>query len=561
MCINTGSNTYKANQLINTLYLFKKSKKYSEIYYGFCGKKLTLFLHSLSTFILSSLTLGIILFFQVNKKFKKIFNIHNLETFVRLLAFCNLPIFHVVSTGIILLGVIYLSRENIKCFDKSRLLYAGSVNTIFFDKTGTLTEKYLEISGFFPASLTPNSSDILLKYYDINQVKDLTSILINYYSNYFQENNKISNSNIYDREKRINDIPKKMAVLFLECLVCCNDLQKINNQIYGNSIEKEIFFQLNWEMKINSENKDKLNKKHLFFYEKKDIILNNNESIESDKTTNNIDDKNEIYSKYKVKILEEKLEIYPNNYYKISEGKKFFKSSTNIYYDNTNSSKDFTKTSNNSKFSEKTNKKYNQINDIFEDILQNENSSNGNSYKLRVYKRFIKVGTLYSSAIVYNPIMKNLYFMTKGPPEKILPFCNFKFLPKEIDKIIISFRKRGFINLILAAKIISENNYDKSMGEDYYLSDLIFCGIIVLRNKLKKDVKQVIQRLQNLNCDLILNTGDNIYNTLAIGYECGLVSKKNIFVFDLNKISQKITLIESSGSRPPIPSPRRTAGR
>ena len=70
---------------------------------------------------------------------------------------------------------------------KSRLLYAGNINTIFFDKTGTLTEKSLELVGFLPAISSSNTSEICLKFYNINQIKDLTSILINYYTNNIDE--------------------------------------------------------------------------------------------------------------------------------------------------------------------------------------------------------------------------------------------------------------------------------------------------------------------------------------------------------------------------------------
>ena len=142
--------------------------------------------------------------------------------------------------------------------------------------------------------------------------------------------------------------------------------------------------------------------------------------------------------------------------------------------------------------------------------------------------------------------MATLYFMTKGPPEIILPKCITNYLPKDINKILSLYRKSGFINLVLASKKINEYNYDKTYGEEYYMCDLIFCGIIVLRNKLKKDVKKVIQQLQNLNCDIILNTGDNIYNSLSVSYESGIISKKNIYVFDLNKTTGKITVDDLS---------------
>ena len=136
------------------------------------------------------------------------------------------------------------------------------------------------------------------------------------------------------------------------------------------------------------------------------------------------------------------------------------------------------------------------------------------------------MGTLYSSAIVYNPLMKSFYFMIKGPPEEIIPNCNSNFLPKDIYKIISLYRSYGYINIILASKIINGFNSDKSLSEEHYMSNLIFSGIILLKNKLKKDVKNVIERLKKLNCDLILNTGDNIHNSLPVSYESGLTSKK-----------------------------------
>ena len=553
LCINTGTNTYKANQLLNVLYIFKKNKNYSEIYSYFCGKKNVLLIHCICIFIVSTIGIIILYFFiEANKEFKKIFNKDLFVLILTIISKCFIPSFHVISSGIIVNSIRHLLTVNVFCYDKSRLLYAGNINTIFFDKTGTLTEKSLELVGFLPAISSSNTSEICLKFYNINQIKDLTSILINYYTNNIDEdsifNDNISYSNIYDKDKRASENQKKMAVSYLECLISCNDLEKINNQIYGNSIEKEIFSQSKWEMKINSDESKYQIKKNVFFEEDKSNT--NNESFRSLKTINETYDVNEKFSEYKVKILDEKIDLYPNNYYKITEGKKIFIHKNSNNFDNMNSSKDLIVGSNTSKLndnlydnSEKENiKKYSKGNQIIDDIIQNEN--NINSYKLRVYKRFIKKGTLYSSAIVYNPLMKTLHFMTKGPPEKIIPYCNYNYLPKNLNKIISSYRKNGYISLVLGSKIISEYNYDKNMGEDFYMSNLNFCGLIVLKNKLKKGVKEVVEQLKNLKCDLILNTGDNIYNSLSASYESGLISSKNIFVFDYNKMTKKITVTD-----------------
>ena len=74
------------------------------------------------------------------------------------------------------------------------------------------------------------------------------------------------------------------------------------------------------------------------------------------------------------------------------------------------------------------------------------------SYKLKIYKRFIKIGTLYSSAIVYNFLLKTLRFMTKGSPEKILPHCIMGTLPDNICQTISNYRKNGYIVIVCASK-------------------------------------------------------------------------------------------------------------
>ena len=178
-------------------------------------------------------------------------------------------------------------------------------------------------------------------------------------------------------------------------------------------------------MKINSEeNKNKYNK-HLFGEDCEDNINNHNDTIESNNTYNSAYEENENDSKYKIKTIEQKIDIYPNNYYKIAERKKKFNiPNNNKFENNSNSSKESVDSINSINDSEKRHRKYSKTNQILEDIIQNENN---NSYKLRIYKRFIKVGTLYSSAIIYNPISKTLHFMTKGPPEEILPHCNKSF--------------------------------------------------------------------------------------------------------------------------------------
>ena len=554
LALNTGSNTFKANQLANIRYLFKRNKQYSEIYSKFCGQKKTLFFHGLFLFILGSIYATLVDYFILQMGF----NVWLVNIILNILSRSFFPSFHIVCSFVIFMGAIYLSNDHVICYDKSRLLYAGSINTIFFDKTGTLSEKYLEIGGFFPVTFAQKGSELTLKYHNINKIKDLNSILIDYYIEYQREKNNLNikeylkentyclkyNEQISD--KNINSFQKKINVLFLECLVSCNILDKKNNEIAGNYIEKEIFTHLKWEIKINNmkeETKEYSNKK---LKKEEDDKEENLEQTNIDHTTTTSKRTIIFEDDGKIKISNDIMDIYPNSYYKITEGKisenkiKIEKNYNNIY---------------------NINVKQENINETLDDSSKDDinpeisgniskekkarksfNKSKEKVYFLRIFRRFIKIGTPYSSALVYNTITDSVFFFIKGPPEEVLPFCNNSFLPKDIYPIINFYRKNGFINLILAGKELDSKEEEQLLNEDNYKGNLIFYGMITLKNKLKEEVKPVIKQLKKLNCDIILNTGDNIYNSLAVGFESGIINENKLFHIDINKTTKKLVI-------------------
>ena len=67
------------------------------------------------------------------------------------------------------------------------------------------------------------------------------------------------------------------------------------------------------------------------------------------------------------------------------------------------------------------------------------------------------------------------------------------------------------------------------------MNNLTFCGFVTLKNKLKESVLNSIKDLKKFNCDLIITTGDNVYNTLSIGFASSIIVNKNKNVFSLDK--------------------------
>ena len=108
-------------------------------------------------------------------------------------------------------------------------------------------------------------------------------------------------------------------------------------------------------------------------------------------------------------------------------------------------------------------------------LIENDISqSHINSYKLRIYKRFIKDGVLSSSSITYNFITTEFRFNTKGIPGEILDKCNPSTVPENFDRIIAFYRRKGFMVIMCASKKINMEQYSEFVTEYEKLYSLYY---------------------------------------------------------------------------------------
>ena len=543
LCINTGPNTYKANQYSNILYILERKIEYKKMYEILGEGRQSVLIIMLIVFIISALfgviyifSLGVSLDFK-DSKIKHLF--YTISIRVTLKSF--MPVYFITNSIIYFIGLFHLKNENIYCFDKSKLICPSKINTIFFSKTGILCDNNFEINGFHPIYINPHrANSISYKTYKENQYKEMNLQLLKYYKQYLEQNNRHNqDSNLrhalrmeYNKfnKDRINKESYECTTIFLECLLSCNNIEKYNTEIFGNTIETAIFKNMRWDIKS-------------FRF---DNSLNDNTDFEYLDNNSNINQMNTESKKYyfdkKFNIVDKNInDIYPNNYYKITESNK--------NENNLQNKKILTRF--NSKYYLEQMKKKNSNKNISEFsisqdapnyIKKNISESHIISYKLRIYKRFIKNGTLTSSAIVYNFITKELKFMTKGIPEEIIEKCDKNTLPDNFNNIISFYRRRGFIIIICAYKIIDVDEYNDSNQIDYYMNDLTFCGFVTLKNKLKKEIINSIKDLRQFNCNLVISSGDNIFNCLPIGFDSSIIENKNIFSFDKEDNKNRIII-------------------
>ena len=317
LCINTGANTFKANQYSNILDLSDRKKEYKEMYEYFGEGRKFIFVAIIAIYI-ASLILSYI-YLKIFKLKLDFSDSHHFIFSILIRSFCKsmMPMYFISNSIIILLSVFRLKKNNILCYDKSRLLNSGNIDTIFFSKTGTLCYNNFQINSYHPAYSNPHRPGVInIKNYSESQSKEINYILEKYYQDYFyrkQNNyNLFSSYNFSHRHSLIldtnysyNDKVKNQlseyTVLFIECLLSCNNLEKFGTKIFGNIIETTIFNDLKWDIKTNN-----------YEDEKDNIIKNNDFDLNQNKSQSFLNSKFNI-------IQKKRSDIFPKNYYKITE--------------------------------------------------------------------------------------------------------------------------------------------------------------------------------------------------------------------------------------------------
>ena len=523
LCINTGSNTFKANLISNTLYLMERKKEYNKVYNLF-GERKRIFIYIILTLILT-VVIGVImksLFLSQQYINSELLKKNIYKIVIAILCKSFMAIFFIIQNILIFLSLYQINKLNLICFDKSRLIKSGKINTILLNKTETLCKTDFEIYSYNPVSYSINRpNNLIFKNYLRSQTKDLNKNIFDYYQNYLDKSEtNINNFNI----KYYDSKTKYPIVLFLECLLSCNSIEKYDIETFGNDIEIEMFKDLKWEIKqIEDSN-----------YNSNNIQINYIREINLFKEIRNIN--NSRFSCHDYYYISKKvIDIFPNNYYKLSS----VSSKTNqTNKENKNSEPKNDKQINLHRT--KTIKKDSVTNLDFLELQLDIDKSYINSYKLRIYKKFVLNGTMESAAIVYNFITKELRFMMKGNPEDIINRCDKNSLPPDFEKVISINRRYGLIILICATKKIEINEYRESADLEYYMDDLTFVGFITLKNKLKDYVKNSIKELKKYNDNFVIVSGDNEYNCLSTGFSSDIIENKNIFLMDKesnNKIS------------------------
>ena len=132
--------------------------------------------------------------------------------------------------------------------------------------------------------------------------------------------------------------------------------------------------------------------------------------------------------------------------------------------------------------------------------------------------------------------------LIKGAPEVILPYCRYYYnkdgikLPfnriKELEKKIEEYANQGYRILAFA---ISNNK------EETDFSNLSLVSIGLIKDEIRKEVKEAIKLVKKAGINTIMITGDNKNTAIAISKELGMYKENDIILTsdELNDISDQ----------------------
>ena len=401
-----------------------------------------------------------------------------------------------------------LKERNISCVNDKKIDTSGNIDIIVLDKTGTLTESQLEINCYKVSS--PDNQRNL----NIGD-EELTSRMMNkIYKKFWQ--------NIYKKKLNCainntkNDISYQTSYLyniiyFAECLATCHNIFCFNQKIFGNTLDKILFSEMNWE--IYQENDDLKNP--LIIQPHNSYKITENSLIGSLNSEINIENNIEIANLTK--------ENTKSRNVKHKKGKCL---STEEYDDKKHKSK-------NKNSRDKSDKKYNQT---ISEIGNKRTSSNINLLKLKkkvsklesnFYLKYLQRNEFQSqfqsmSVVVKNSIDNTIRLYIKGAPEKIKKCCNSLSIPKDLNLQLQKYTGKGYRVLACATKLLQHYEPNSQTREEIE-KNMIFLGIIVFKNQIKHDTKININHLEASGCKLLIATGDNVFTTVSVAEQCGLL--------------------------------------
>ena len=146
------------------------------------------------------------------------------------------------------------------------------------------------------------------------------------------------------------------------------------------------------------------------------------------------------------------------------------------------------------------------------------------------------------SVVCKNSNEKYFKVFVKGSPEKIKELCKQESIPKNFDDILNDYTLKGYRVLALACKMLKMDFLQcQKLSRDKAETNLIFLGLLIVRNKLKSQTIPSINELSKAKLRMVMATGDNILTAIAVSKECKLINPDStVYTCNIDKENKEL---------------------
>lgn len=116
-------------------------------------------------------------------------------------------------------------------------------------------------------------------------------------------------------------------------------------------------------------------------------------------------------------------------------------------------------------------------------------------------------------------------FSFQGAPEVIVALCKPETVPTDFFERLNEYTQKSYRVLAIAYKQFTDVSIKDVFSNEanFYEQDLVFAGLVVMRNKLKNSTVDTIQKLNTAIIRSVMATGDNLMTALSVAKECNII--------------------------------------
>lgn len=139
--------------------------------------------------------------------------------------------------------------------------------------------------------------------------------------------------------------------------------------------------------------------------------------------------------------------------------------------------------------------------------------------------------TLRTTVVVFDFDTRDVYCFTKGAPERIIDICDPATVPSSVGNSLVHYGSKGqrvvgFAFRKLLPSMVPWSDLSQNGAEG--IDQLSFLGLVVFDNPIKLHTDSLIHELKTSGVHSILCSGDNVYTSLAVGAQLGLLKPPSL---------------------------------